>query len=223
MKNIDLICYDFDGTLCHTLPDIVNSMNVVLVQNGFKEIPKVRVKSFIGSGISKLVERSVYCALAGDENSPVDSEILKKVGWEMGVHYSEHLMDNSYLYENTVEVLEYFKGIPQIIVSNKPEKMVKTMLAYYGISEYFDFIVGGDTLDVCKPDIKVWEFVKEKMHFNGNVKGVMVGDSVPDIVFGKVAGLTTIGTTFGFNDISVLEEAGVDYLIDGLLELKNII
>ncbi len=38
MKKHDLICYDFDGTLCNTLPDIVNSMNVVLEQNGFQKI-----------------------------------------------------------------------------------------------------------------------------------------------------------------------------------------
>ena len=223
MKNIDLICYDFDGTLCNTLPDIVNSMNVVLEQNGFQKIPLERVRSFIGSGISKLVERSVYCALAGDNNDPVDPEILKKVGREMGEHYSGHLMDNSYLYEDTKEVLEYYKNVPQIIVSNKPEKMVTTMLSYYGISTYFDLVVGGDTLDVCKPDIKVWEYIKGKMQLSDKVKGFMVGDSIPDIKFGKIFGLTTVAVTYGYNDVSVLKEAGVDYLIDHLIQLKTII
>ena len=223
MKNIDLICYDFDGTLCNTLPDIVNSMNVVLEQNGFQKIPLERVRSFIGSGISKLVERSVYCALAGDNNDPVDPEILKKVGREMGEHYSGHLMDNSYLYEDTKEVLEYYKDIPQIIVSNKPEKMVSTMLSYYGISTYFDLVIGGDTLDVCKPDIKVWEYIKSKMQLSDKVTGFMIGDSLPDIKFGQISGLTTVAVTYGYNDVSVLKEAGVDHLIDHLIQLKTII
>ena len=223
MKNIDLICYDFDGTLCNTLPDIVNSMNVVLKQNGLSEIPTERVRSFIGSGISKLVERSVYCALAGDNNDPVNPEILKKVGREMGEHYSGHLMDNSYLYEDTKEVLEYYKDIPQIIVSNKPEKMVSTMLSYYGISTYFDLVIGGDTLDVCKPDIKVWEYIKSKMQLSDKVTGFMIGDSLPDIKFGQISGLTTVAVTYGYNDVPVLKEAGVDHLIDHLIQLKTII
>lgn len=223
MKNIDLICYDFDGTLCNTLPDIVNSMNVVLKNNGLSQISTKRVRSFIGSGISKLVERSVYCALTGDHNESVDLELFKKVGREMSEHYSNHLMDNSHLYGDTLEVLEYYKNIPQIIVSNKPEKMVVAMLEYYGISSYFDLVIGGDTLDVCKPDIKVWHYVKTKMKLSNEVIGFMIGDSIPDVKFGQVSGLTTVAVTYGYNDIPHLNEAGVDYLIDHLIQLKTII
>ncbi|RKY55095.1 MAG: hypothetical protein DRP93_04025 [Candidatus Neomarinimicrobiota bacterium] len=223
MKNIDLICYDFDGTLCNTLPDIVNSMNVVLKQNSLSQIPPERVRSFIGSGISKLVERSVYCALAGDNNETVDLELFKKIEREMNEYYSGHLMDNSYLYDDTIEVLEYYKNIPQIIVSNKPEKMVVAMLAYYGISTYFDLVIGGDTLDVCKPDIKIWDHVKTKMNLGDKVTGFMVGDSIPDIKFGQVSGLTTVAVTYGYNDVSLLKKAGVDHLIDHLTQLKTII
>ncbi|MCF7832818.1 MAG: HAD hydrolase-like protein [Candidatus Marinimicrobia bacterium] len=223
MKKHDLICYDFDGTLCNTLPDIVNSMNVVLEQNGFQKIPLERIRSFIGSGISKLVERSVYCALAGEQENPVDPEMLKKVGKEMSEYYSAHLVDNSYLYEDTIDILEYYSAYTQIVVSNKPEKMVTAMLSHFGILKYFDLVVGGDTLDVCKPDIKVWEFVKEKMQLPINVRGLMVGDSIPDIEFGKISGLTTVAVTYGFNDVPVLKEAGVDHMIDKLLQLKEII
>ena len=79
MKKPELIVYDFDGTLCNTLPDIVNSMNVVLENNGYSAISEAKVRSFIGSGISKLVERSIYCALAGENDDVVPEMILKKV------------------------------------------------------------------------------------------------------------------------------------------------
>lgn len=223
MKKLDLICYDFDGTLCNTLPDIVNSMNAVLVQNGLESIPYEKVRSFIGSGISKLVSKSVYCALAGDENKPVDPEVLRKVGKDMSEYYTRHLMDKSHLYHDSIDILNYFSDIPQVIVSNKPEKMVIAMLKHYGIDHYFDLVIGGDTLDVCKPDPAVWEFVKEKMDFTGDVKGIMVGDSIPDLAFGKVAGLLCVAVTYGYNDLPVLKEEGADYFIDSLSELKNII
>jgi phosphoglycolate phosphatase len=223
MKKLNLICYDFDGTLCNTLPDIVNSMNVVLEKNGLKAIPAAKVRSFIGSGISKLVERSVYCALAGDENKPVDPEVLKKVGLEMGIHYSDHLMDNSYLYDDAIEILEYFSSYPQIIVSNKPQKMIESMLEHYGIGHFFDLVVGGDTIEVCKPDPAVWQHVKDKLDLSGEIKGLMVGDSVPDLAFGKIANLTRVAVTYGYNDLPILEQQGADHFIDSLSELKNII
>jgi len=223
MKNPDLICYDFDGTLCNTLPDIVNSMNAVLEQNGFTAISEAKVRSFIGSGISKLVERSVYCALESDGGGPVDPVILKKVGTEMSEHYALHLMDNSHLYKDAADILDYFSPYPQIIVSNKPQKMIEAMLEHYGIRPYFDLVVGGDTIDVCKPDPAVWDFVKSRTGISGNVRGLMVGDSVPDMVFAKVAGLTAVAVTYGYNDVPVLKDAGADLLIDNLMALKDII
>ena len=223
MKKSGLICYDFDGTLCNTLPDIVNSMNVVLEENGFKAISTAKIRSFIGSGISKLVERSVYCALAGDGNIHVEPKVLKKVGFEMEKHYSKHLMDNSYLYEDAKVILEYFSCYPQIIVSNKPQKMVESMLEHYGIRHYFDLVVGGDTIEVCKPDPAVWQYVKKKLKLSGEIKGAMIGDSVPDLAFGKAANLTRVAITYGYNDLSVLIKEGSDHFIDNLSELKNII
>lgn len=223
MKKIDLIIYDFDGTLCNTLPDIVNSMNVVLQNNGFDSIPLLKVRSFIGSGISTLVERSVYCAIDGCKNDGVDPRLMKKVGNEMSEYYSNHLMDNSHLYEDSIEILEYFKDVPQLIVSNKPVKMVEAMLEQFNARQYFDLIVGGDTLDVCKPDPAVWEYVKEKMNLSDEAKGFMVGDSVPDLAFAKVTSLAGVAVTYGYNDVAVLKEEGADYFINSLSELKSLV
>ena len=222
MKKPELICYDFDGTLCNTLPDIVSSMNAVLVGNGLSAISEEKVRSFIGSGISKLVERSVYCALKGDDHKPVDPTMLKKVGTEMSEYYSAHLMDHSYLYD-TIEILEYFSFCKQVIVSNKPQKMIETMLEFYGIRKYFDLVVGGDTIDVCKPDPAIWEYVKEKMNLSGQVAGAMIGDSVPDLAFAKVSGLIAIAVSYGYNDVHVLEQYGLDHLISKLSDLKTIL
>lgn len=222
MKKPELIVYDFDGTLCNTLPDIVYSMNVVLSENGFSPISEAKVRSFIGSGISKLVERSVYCALAGVNNDPVEPELLIKVTKEMGEYYTGHLMDNSFLYDDSIDILNYFKGIPQIIVSNKPQKMVEIMCEHYGILGYFDMIVGGDTLDVCKPDAKVWDYVKDKLNLKDKLFGLMIGDSVPDLQFGKVAKLLTVAVTYGYNDLPVLKTEGADRFIESLNELKKL-
>lgn len=224
MKKIDLIIYDFDGTLCNTLPDIVNSMNTVLLNNGLNKIPSHKIRSFIGGGISRLVKYSVVCAIAssGKNDQPVP-DLVEKILKEMSEHYSQHLMDHSFLYEDSVEVLEYFKDIPQIIVSNKPVKMIEVMLEEFDAIHYFDLIVGGDTLDVSKPHPDVWEYLRKNMNLFDKVTGFMVGDSVPDLAFAKVAKLRSVAVTYGYNDLDVLKEEGADHFIDSLSELKSLL
>jgi phosphoglycolate phosphatase len=222
MKKIDLICYDFDGTLCNTLPDIADSMNVIFKRHGLSEISEERVRDFIGSGIGKLVERSVYHVLSGSIH-PLDSDGIKQVGEEMAVYYSRHLTDRSHLYDGSIEILEHFSHVPQIIVSNKPEKMVRDMLMQYGIDSYFDLIVGGDTLAVCKPDPAVWDHIVKSIKLPDERFAIMVGDSIPDVIFGKNTGMLTIAVSYGYNDVPVLKKAGADHIIDSLYELKNLI
>ena len=222
MKKIDLICYDFDGTLCNTLPDITDSMNVIFSRHGFDKIPEERVRDFIGSGIGKLVERSVHHVLSGRDHSLAQDEI-KKVGEEMAIYYSKHLTDRSHLYEGSIDILEHYSQVPQIIVSNKPEQMVRDMLAHYGIDTFFDLVIGGDTLEVCKPDLLVWDHIVKTMKLPNERFAIMVGDSLPDVIFGINANMLTIAVSYGYNDVPVLKEARADHIIDSLYELKNLI
>ncbi len=219
MKNPHLICYDFDGTLCNTLPDIAASMNAVFRHYGFDGISEERVRDFIGSGITKLVERSVFHVMSGHDETTVPPEKIMEITKAMAVHYSAHLTDRSHLYPGVIDILEHFSGTRQIVVSNKPEMMVRDMLAHYGIGHYFDLVVGGDTLDVCKPDPGVWQFIKKTLALPGKLRGVMVGDSVPDVRFGKIAGLLTVAVSYGYNDVPRLIEEGADAIIDSLTDL----
>jgi phosphoglycolate phosphatase len=221
MKAPQLICYDFDGTLCNTLPDITASMNAVLERNGHKTVPEARIRDFIGSGIARLVERAVHYALSEGAGPPPAAAAVERITEEMGKYYREHLIERSHLYPGTESVLEHFSGIPQIIVSNKPEDMVRTMLEHFGIARHFDLVAGGDTLEVSKPHPRVWEYVKERMGLPEAPAGVMVGDSLPDVVFGRMAGLQTVAVSYGYNDVPSLREAGAHRIIDALEELKD--
>lgn len=223
MKTPDLICFDFDGTLCNTLPDIAASMNTVLQRYGYPGIPESKVRDFIGSGIMKLVERSLRHVVSDSGTSDITPELLSKIGKEMGEYYSEHLTDRSHLYPGAKELLYGLDGIPLAVVSNKPEAMVRAMLKHYGIDAPVDFVVGGDTLDVAKPDIAVWHHVMKITGLREPLNGWMVGDSLPDVLFGKAAGLTNIVVSYGYNDLPTLKEAGAEIVIDKLMQLRDML
>ena len=54
-----LVIFDLDGTILDTLDDIADSCNAVLKKNNFPVHTKNEIKTFIGNGIPKLIERSL--------------------------------------------------------------------------------------------------------------------------------------------------------------------
>ena len=53
------VIFDLDGTLLYTLQDLCNAVNFVLGKYGEPERSLSEVRSFVGNGVHKLMERSV--------------------------------------------------------------------------------------------------------------------------------------------------------------------
>ena len=54
---IRAIAFDLDGTLCHTLPDLVAAANASRAHMGLPPLPDATIESYIGDGIPRLVHR----------------------------------------------------------------------------------------------------------------------------------------------------------------------
>ena len=60
MKNqIKLAVFDMDGTILDTLEDLQDSLNFALAKMGYPLRTYEEVRSFVGNGIRKLIERAV--------------------------------------------------------------------------------------------------------------------------------------------------------------------
>ena len=55
----ELIIFDMDGTILDTLEDLQSSLNHALALSGFAVRSLDEVRSFVGNGIGKLIERSL--------------------------------------------------------------------------------------------------------------------------------------------------------------------
>ncbi|MFA6064715.1 MAG: HAD family hydrolase [archaeon] len=60
-------------------------------------------------------------------------------------------------------------------------------------------------------------------HFLDKENSYYIGDTSGDVEAGKIAGIKTIGVSWGFQSKKNLAKAKPDYLIDDLNELKNIL
>ena len=54
------LCFDLDGTLVDSVPDIAYSVNLMLTQLNCPSVPETMVRNWIGNGAAKLW--SVLCA-----------------------------------------------------------------------------------------------------------------------------------------------------------------
>ena len=212
MKKISLIVYDFDGTLVDTFADIAGSVNLALTEMGLNPLDKKTIRGNIGSGMFNLMTRSLMKSGCND----IETSVLL-----FQKHYSLHLLDQTNFYPNGKEIVKYFFDKKNAILSNKPISFIEKILKALNFSKPFDSIIGGDSLDVKKPDPKGLLLMMNKFNLSPE-KTLMVGDSAIDIETGKHAGVITCGVTYGLGNLDSLTNSNPDYLIDNLSQLKSL-
>jgi 2-phosphoglycolate phosphatase len=212
LKKISLIVYDFDGTLVDTFADIAGSVNLALTEMGLNPLDKKTIRGNIGSGMFNLMTRSLMKSGCND----IETSVLL-----FQKHYSHHLLDHTNFYPNGKEIVEYFFDKKNAILSNKPISFIEKILKALSFSKPFDSIIGGDSLDVKKPDPKGLLLMMNKFNCLPE-KTLMVGDSAIDIETGKHAGVITCGVTYGLGNLDSLTNSNPDYLIDNLSQLKSL-
>ena len=212
MKKISLIVYDFDGTLVDTFADIADSVNLALTEMGLESLDKKTIRGYIGNGMVNLMTMSLKKSGCND----IETSVLL-----FQKHYSHHLLDQTNFYPNGKEIVEYFFDKKNAVLSNKPINFIEKILKALSFFKPFDSIIGGDSLNVKKPDPKGLILIMNKFNCPPE-KTLMIGDSSIDIETGKHAGVITCGVSYGLGNLGSLTSSNPDYLIDNLSQLKSL-
>lgn len=213
MIDIDLMIFDVDGTLIDSRKDIVKAVKFTLKKMDLKDKPFDEIVSYIGKGIGELLRRSI-----GEGHI----DLLDKSLSIFGDYYREHSTDETRPYPNIIEILEYFKDKTKVVVTNRTQEFAKLTLGLLGIDKYFSEIIGGDDRTCIKPMARPLNNILEKFNMDKK-KTIMIGDMDLDIFSGKSAGVYTCAVTYGIGKKDDIQKAKPDYIIDDLLQLKNII
>ena len=200
-----------DGTLLNTLEDLRNSTNFALSEFGFPKRSLEEVRSFVGNGVRKLIERAVPQS-CDKETTEKCLEIFKK-------NYSENMYNNTAPYNSILEILKDLRnnGLKIGVVSNKFDSAVKELCKKY-FEDLVDIAIGqaGDVPKKPAPD-----GVLKAIKLLGAENIVYVGDSGVDVQTAKNANIPCIGVTWGFRDKKDLK--GADFIIDNPHDIINII
>ena len=220
ITDIKLICFDLDGTLVNSVPDLRLALNSMLDDLSLPNVNGLIVKTWVGDGIPKMVER---CLLHVQDKMISDAELTQAVTIFEG-YYQQFLNTESGLYPAVKSTLFSLqdKGYKIALITNKSEKFLPKLLKYFGINRCFDLLIGGDTLVKNKPDAMQVNHACE--HFNiSQSQTVMVGDSRNDILAGQNAQVKTIALTYGYNFGDPIADMNPDYLIHHFDELLTLL
>ena len=195
LKKKSLIVFDLDGTLFNTLGDLSVAVNYALRHFGLPEHEEQRVRTFIGNGTLKLIERSMGDAALPENvaRTGITVEAVHKVYsdfyWE---HCTERTLPNP-------GVVEFLRKAPARIamLTNKPLRPTEKILHHFGLRDGFEFILCGDTTPERKPSpaglLKILEMAGVSRE-----DAVMVGDDQPDILAARNAGVDCVTLLCGF-------------------------
>jgi phosphoglycolate phosphatase len=201
------ILFDLDGTLIDSGLDLAIGVNYALHALSIEERPVELIRSFVGDGVTRLLERSL---------GPDHIHRIEECRAIFVPHYREHCLDNTHLYPGAFETIaELKKSYPLGLITNKDREFSKSILEGLGILPFFDDIVGGDTLANLKPHPDgLFYFARMFGVETGDL--VMVGDHVTDLEMCRRGGALSIFCRFGMGSMG---DYTPDAIIDSLPEL----
>ncbi len=212
---IDTIIFDLDGTLLNSLGDLHACFNHAIKSFGYPERSLNEIKSFVGNGIKKAIERALP--------KPVEDRDLNKIVDYFRIYYRDHMLEFTKPYDGIIEMLEEArkKGFKLAVVSNKYDDEVKMLVKNY-FGKYIDIAIGEGHGIRKKPEVDgVIEAINE---LDSNLKrAIFVGDSDVDIKTAKNAGIHCISVTWGFRDRNFLMAEGAEYFANHPKEILEII
>jgi len=211
---------DLDGTLADTIPDLAEAANMMLRELDRPGLERELLRTFIGKGIPKLVERS----LAGSLEGSVPAALLARALPIYERCYAEVNGKHTVIFPGVSEGLRTLRAmqLPLACVTNKAERFTLALLEHLQLARCFEQVIAGDTLPQKKPDPQPLLHACRGFGI-APADMLMIGDSVNDVEAARAAGCPVFCVSYGYNEGRDVRELDVDAIVGSLVEAANLI
>jgi phosphoglycolate phosphatase len=217
---VSAVTIDLDGTLLDTIPDLAAASNMMLEELGFAQLPEARIRTFVGKGIARLVERALEAATG---EAPADGLRAKALAvYER--HYTAVNGKHTTIYAGVEEGLQRLrdKAFPLACVTNKSERFTRPLLDRVGFTRFFEHVVSGDTLEQKKPHPAPVLHACQALAV-APAAMLVIGDSLNDAQAARAAGCPVFCVTYGYNEGQDIRSLDTDALVGSLDEAVDLI
>lgn len=212
-----LVIFDLDGTLLDTIADLAAATNAALSAFGFPTHSNSTIRTFVGNGISKLLERSLPEEKRNEENVA----LLRTVFFP---YYDAHNAELTSPYPGITDMLSLLnhKGLKLAIASNKYQLATENLVSHFFPEIPFVAVLGQRTDVPIKPNPQIiYDIMSTADVIPEEV--LYVGDSGVDMQTGFNAGIDTIAVSWGFRSRTELETYNPMAIIDHPSQLMQFI
>ena len=209
------LVFDLDGTLVDSRPDLIGTLNRMLVLHGLPEVPLESAGHLVGQGARALLEHGFAEAGATWEEAKAPALFDAFIA-----DYIDHIADHTRPFQGVVETLDRLaaRGAILCVATNKRTDLSLLLIERLGLTRHFAAIVGPDMVSAKKPD---GAHLKEAVRMAGGdpARAVMVGDASPDVGAARDAGIPCIVVSFGYTETPPAKLGG-DMLVDRFSEIE---
>jgi phosphoglycolate phosphatase len=217
---VKAVTIDLDGTLADSVPDLAVAANLMLRELGRAELPPSLIRTFVGKGIPRLVERVLAGALDGSaEKGALDAAlpVFERC-------YAEVNGAHTTIFAGVMEGLDELRAanLPLACVTNKAARFTIPLLERLGIAHYFAHVISGDTLPEKKPDPAPLLHACRQFGV-APAEMLMIGDSMNDAEAARAAGCPVFCVPYGYNEGRDVRALDVDAIVPTLLDATRLI
>ena len=217
---IDAVLFDLDGTLLDTIPDLHAAACALLRDLGRREPSIEETRSYVGRGMQNLVKRLLAGSLDIDYDEPAPSDAMEI----FRAHYQRENGRQASYYPGVIEGLTQLKsdGYKLAIITNKPIGFTRTLLAETKLSEFFEVVVGDDSLPQLKPNPMPLIWTCGRLNVSPD-KALFIGDSVNDLKAARAAHCPIFLLPYGYNEGRDVNTLDADAIIPTVLDALPLI
>lgn len=217
---VKAVMIDLDGTLADTIPDLAAAANLMLREIGRPVLDVALIRTFVGKGIPKLVERT----LAAAEEGRIPAGLMDRALPVYERYYGEINGRHSVVFPGVKEGLQAMRDmrLPLACVTNKSGRFTAPLLDYLGLAQFFDQVIAGDALPQKKPDPAQLLHACRGFGITPN-EMLMIGDSGNDAEAARAAGCPVFCVPYGYNEGRDVRDLDVDAIVPSLIEAARLI
>jgi phosphoglycolate phosphatase len=208
--------FDLDGTLVDTAPDLLTTLNRLLLLKGRPAVDTAELRRLVGRGARNLIAQAFK--LTG---APIDAAEIETLYDAFLDDYGRHVADASRPFPGVIATLQQLKadGVRMGVLTNKPHGPTTVLVEALGMSSFFGVVVGGGLRPWLKPDRRLFEEVVAELGGPGSGT-VMIGDSITDVETARDAGVPVILMSYGYTP-EPAESLGADLVLDDFRDVPK--
>ncbi|GHD45173.1 phosphoglycolate phosphatase [Marinobacter persicus] len=212
--NVNLVIFDWDGTLVDSVEHIADSLHQAATELGFPALERAAYRDIIGLGIVEALEQ-LYPGISADE--------LQQMREGYARYFFKKQTGPQNVFAGMADVVADLRvsGRACSVATGKSRRGLEGALVSSGLGQHFEITRCADETR-SKPDpLMLQEILAHYGH--RPEQAVMIGDTRYDLEMAQRLGMPSIGVEWGVHGREVLEQFKPRAVVSSVDELRTVL